>query len=72
MKCQACRGTGEIQGYGDRVRAARRAMGWTQCELGIEVGVSPEMIGKIERGERGPGPALQTELAATLKIDCTA
>ncbi|ANO50055.1 helix-turn-helix domain-containing protein [Woeseia oceani] len=38
--------------FGRRVRAARKAQGWTQEDLASEVGVDRTYIGGIERGER--------------------
>ena len=36
---------------GPRLRSARVSSGMTQAELGRKVGVSPQQIGKYERGE---------------------
>jgi transcriptional regulator with XRE-family HTH domain len=41
--------------FGRRVRAARRAYGWTQEDLAHEVGVDRTYIGGVERGERNLG-----------------
>lgn len=44
-----------LREFGTRVRAARKALGWTQEDLAAEVGVDRTYIGGVERGERNPG-----------------
>ena len=44
-----------LREFGTRVRAARKALGWTQEDLAAEVGVDRTYIGGVERGERNLG-----------------
>lgn len=37
---------------GARLRALRRAQGWTQAELAAHLGVAPNTVARLERGER--------------------
>lgn len=38
---------------GDKVRAARTKLGWSQYELAQQAGVRPEVISRIETGKSG-------------------
>ena len=38
--------------FGQNVRAARRALGWTQEELARQTGLASVQISRIERGKR--------------------
>jgi HTH-type transcriptional regulator/antitoxin HipB len=38
--------------FGENVRKARDARGWTQEELGERAGLAPVQISRIERGKR--------------------
>jgi transcriptional regulator with XRE-family HTH domain len=40
------------QGEGARLRAFRRSQGWTQAELASHLGVAPNTVARLERGER--------------------
>ncbi len=44
-----------LRNFGQRVRVARKARGWTQEDLASEVGVDRTYIGGVERGERNLG-----------------
>jgi transcriptional regulator with XRE-family HTH domain len=57
---------------GRRIKAARERRGWTQAQLGLEVGVGARTVGGWERGETTPmnrmgkleevlGPGIDTE-----------
>jgi transcriptional regulator with XRE-family HTH domain len=41
--------------FGKRVRAARKAHGWTQEDLAAEIGIDRTYVGGVERGERNLG-----------------
>ena len=48
------------QKVGKRIRLARRRLGMTQLELGIEARLHSTTVGRIERGELNPTlPTLQ-------------
>ena len=54
---------------GDRMREGRREKGFTQAELGREIGYSMNGIAKIERGETDPKLSSLIKIAAALEID---
>jgi HTH-type transcriptional regulator / antitoxin HipB len=41
-----------VQQFGENVRAARKARGWTQEELAHKSGLAPVQVSRIERGVR--------------------
>ena len=41
-----------VERFGEKVRAARKAKGWTQEELAYESGLATVQISRIERGVR--------------------
>lgn len=41
-----------VRRFGENVRAARKAKGWTQEELAHESGLAPVQVSRIERGVR--------------------
>ena len=53
---------------GPRVRALRDAMGLSLRELGVKAGVSPQMIGQVERGETSPTLAVASRIASGLEL----
>ncbi len=69
-------------GYGDRdlspkplastfakeLRAARRALGWTQAELAEQVGIAVEVCGRLERGRVLPRAETLVRLASALRV----
>lgn len=55
--------------FGERVREAREARGWSQGELGAKIGVSGPQISRIESGERGGSASSIVALATVLDID---
>ena len=55
--------------FGERLRQAREAMGWSQGELGEEVGLTQASISQLEKGRRAPTPALVTKLAKALEVE---
>ena len=42
----------ELKILGERIREARRTLGWTQEELADQAGIDRSYIGGVERGER--------------------
>jgi transcriptional regulator with XRE-family HTH domain len=55
-------------GFGERLRAERRARGWTIERLAAASGVSRAMISKIERGESSPTAVVIGKLSAALEL----
>ncbi len=45
-------GAETLQRFGDNVRAARRARGWTQEDLAHKSGLATVQVSRIERGAR--------------------
>ena len=41
-----------VERFGENLRAARKAKGWTQEELAYESGLAPVQVSRIERGVR--------------------
>jgi len=54
--------------FGKRVRAARKALGWTQERLADEAGLHPTYVGDTERGERNVGLDNILKLAKSLGV----
>ena len=52
--------------FGERVRTAREARGWSQKELGRRVGISQQAVAKLER--KGQGSSRVLGLAAALQV----
>ena len=50
-----------VRYFGQQVRRARRAAGWTLAEFGQRIGYDPGQISRIENGRRPP-----TELFAQM------
>ena len=57
---------------GEAVRRARQARGWTQAQLALEAGFSPNYIARLERGELGPSLFVANQLCGALGIDVDA
>lgn len=55
-----------LREFGRRVRAARKAYGWTQEDLAAEAGVDRTYVGGVERGERNLGLLNLNRLAVAL------
>ena len=53
---------------GDRIKTARRNIGYTKVQLGKLIGVSDSMIGKFERNEREPSARRVAQLAWVLNV----
>jgi len=54
---------------GNRVKSARKSLGWTQEELASASGLDRSYIGGIERGERNISFLSLCQIAQALKID---
>lgn len=57
---------GSLEELGRRVRALRRAKGWTQERLAKEAGVSRDSLMKLEGGVREPRPSTVRKVAEAL------
>lgn len=53
---------------GERIRAARKAKGMTQADLGLRLGISYQSIGQWERGLRYPTLDSLRKLAEALEM----
>lgn len=59
-----------MQEYGDKIRGAREATGWTQDELAAHSGVPKRTIQEIENGRvKKPQRATDLKLRAALDIE---
>jgi transcriptional regulator with XRE-family HTH domain len=56
----------DTQAIGERIRAARQELGWTQDELAAAVGVSRSAVAQWETGRAGQVTANLTKIAAIL------
>lgn len=65
---QTEKGREHMQGYGDSIRAAREARGWTQDELAGHSGVPKRTIQEIENG-RVSKPQRATDLKLRQVLD---
>lgn len=54
--------------YRSRLAERRNKLGMTQEDLAIKVGVAPNYIAMIERGERSPSVTLSKRLEEQLQI----
>ncbi len=54
--------------FAEELRAARRALGWTQAELAEHVGIAVEVCGRLERGRTLPRADTLVRLAAALRV----
>lgn len=48
------------------IKTARDARKWSQADLAVRVGVQPNTIARIERGEQAPRVPLAIKIAAAL------
>jgi transcriptional regulator with XRE-family HTH domain len=56
-----------LREFGERVRSAREARGWTQEDLAAEAGLDRTYVGGIERGERNLALLNVNKLAIALE-----
>jgi transcriptional regulator with XRE-family HTH domain len=55
--------------FGDRVRARRQELGWSQERLALKAGINRTYIASLESGARNPSLELIARLAAAMKVD---
>lgn len=60
--------TSLTRAIGDRIRAAREDMGWTQKDLAAKLGVSLAMVGRYERGINLPPADDIAKLSRTIRM----
>ena len=53
---------------GSRIRALRKAKGWTQEELGKHADASYKFLGEIERGVQNPSFAILVKISDALGV----
>ena len=53
---------------GEQARAARKALGLTQADVAEEVGIAPEVYGRLERGGMMPSVTTLLKLAKALRV----
>jgi len=53
---------------GDRITQARKQLKWSQADLGQQVGVSREIIGRYERNEVSPSIDVAIKIAEALNV----
>jgi transcriptional regulator with XRE-family HTH domain len=57
-----------VSDFGEAVRSAREARGWTQAELAVRVGVSQRAVSSWEKGVSEPPEATKTAVAEVLPL----
>lgn len=57
---------------GERIRAHRRALAWSQARLAEAVGITPNYVGLLERGEKLPTLETLVAVAAALGTSASA
>jgi transcriptional regulator with XRE-family HTH domain len=57
-----------VSEFGEAVRSAREARGWTQLDLAVRAGVSQRAISSWEKGVSEPGQATKMAVAAVLPL----
>lgn len=68
LKLAAVDATG-LQKLGQRIRDARKALGWTQEELADRAEIDRSYIGGVERGERNLTFAMLCQICSALRCD---
>lgn len=58
-----------IERLGSRIRARRKALGWTQEELAAKADIDRSYIGGVERGERNLSFTMLCAICAALGCD---
>jgi len=53
---------------GSRIRALRKAKGWTQEELGKQADTSYKFLGEIERGVQNPSLSILVKISGALGV----
>lgn len=57
---------------GQRIRQLRRSLGLTQQQLAARAGITPKLLGELERGKGNPTLETLASLAAALGVTCAA
>ena len=55
-------------GYGEQMRAARKARGWTQAQLGERLGISKQYVCDLEYERREPGERVALAISKCLDV----
>ena len=55
--------------FGDRVRARRQELGWSQEALALKANINRTYIASLESGRRNPSLDLIARLARALRVD---
>ncbi|KAA2242789.1 helix-turn-helix transcriptional regulator [Chitinophaga agrisoli] len=58
-----------IKAFGENLKSIRLKKGWTQTKLGVEAGMEPQHVGKLERGLHEPGIVTAVMLARALECN---
>lgn len=66
--CPYCNGSGEIVGFGRRVRAARQARGWSQSAVAAAAQCSRRTIQHTESGKHMPRPETRRAIEGVLGL----
>lgn len=61
-----------LRELGNRIRARRKTLGWSQEELALVAGIDRSYVGGVERGERNLTFTVLCRLAEALKWDVAA
>lgn len=61
--------TAGLEKLGQRIRDARKALGWTQEELADRAHIDRSYIGGVERGERNLTFAMLCQICVALRCD---
>jgi transcriptional regulator with XRE-family HTH domain len=61
-----------LKTLGERIREARRSLGWTQEELADHAGIDRSYIGGVERGERNLTFNVLCVICSALRCDVAA
>jgi transcriptional regulator with XRE-family HTH domain len=59
----------ELKALGKAIRQLRESAGLSQFKLSIEIGLSENQVGRIERGESNPTARTLFKIAKALKVD---
>ena len=58
----------DSHGIGDRIKAKRTEMGWSQQALASESGIPQGTLSRVEAGRRCPGAQLLIDLADAMNV----
>ncbi len=58
----------ESQTVGQRIRAAREALGASQINVATAAGISPDYLSQLEQDERDPSLSIAARLARALRV----